>query len=77
MRKEYISPFVLVRDVNVKNSMLNTSNPGTFDKRGTAVNGARNTTELFNGDNNTPGDLKYPHEIGVDNNLGDDIWGSL
>lgn len=75
MKKVYVSPFVLVRDVNVKNSMLKASNPGTFDQSGTAVNGARNTTDLFGGTN---GDITLDNGIGVNNeNPGDDIWGSL
>ena len=77
MKKEYVKPTILVRNVNVKSSMLSNSIRKSFDtEAGTQVNGARNTTGLFGG---SDGDISLgtDYGIGVDKATGDDIWGGL
>ena len=73
MKKKYIRPSILVRNVSLKNCMLDVSNSRSISD--TSVNGARNTTEMFEGGG---GDIDLSHEIGVSNKAdGDDIWGGL
>ena len=75
MKKEYVKPTILVRNVNVKSSMLSNSIRKSFDtEAGTQVNGANNTTGLYGG---SDGDISLDYGIGVDKATGDDIWGGL
>lgn len=75
MKKEYVSPVIWVRNVNVRNSILVNSPGQRRFGNGTSINAANNTTGLFGGSN---GDITLDNGIGVSNeSAGDEIWGNL